>query len=88
MPNDAKLGLVIGLGLVIAVAVIYFRSDSARAREEAPTATAVKPASATRQPPPRGQARATKARPAVQSETSEPAQPEAQDTGDPEKRDP
>src|SRR5262249_8890269 len=63
MPNDAKLGLVVGLGLVIAVAVIYFRNDSSRKREETPAATVVKPASATRQPPPpRGQARAPKAR--------------------------
>jgi nucleoid-associated protein YgaU len=28
MPNDVKLGLVIGVGLVIAVAVIFFRKDS------------------------------------------------------------
>ena len=68
MPNDAKLGLVIGLALVIAVAVIYFGNNSSRRREEAPAATAVKPAAATRQPPPRGQARATKARPAVQTD--------------------
>jgi hypothetical protein len=27
MPNDAKLGLVIGVGLVIAVAVLFFRRD-------------------------------------------------------------
>jgi nucleoid-associated protein YgaU len=27
MPNDAKLGLVIGLGLVMVVAVIFFRRD-------------------------------------------------------------
>jgi nucleoid-associated protein YgaU len=27
MPNDAKLGLVIGVGLVIAVAVIFFRKE-------------------------------------------------------------
>jgi nucleoid-associated protein YgaU len=28
MPNDAKLGLVVGVGLVIAVAVVFFRRDS------------------------------------------------------------
>jgi nucleoid-associated protein YgaU len=28
MPNDAKLGLVVGVGLVIAVAVVFFRKDS------------------------------------------------------------
>lgn len=27
MPNDAKLGLVVGLALVIAVAVVFFRKD-------------------------------------------------------------
>ena len=27
MPNDAKLGLVVGVGLVIAVAVIFFQKD-------------------------------------------------------------
>jgi nucleoid-associated protein YgaU len=28
MPNDAKLGLVVGVGLVIAIAVVFFRRDS------------------------------------------------------------
>ena len=28
MPNDAKLGLVVGVGLVIAVAVVFFRKES------------------------------------------------------------
>ncbi len=27
MPNDAKLGLVVGVGLVITVAVVFFRKD-------------------------------------------------------------
>lgn len=27
MPNDAKLGLVVGVGLVMVVAVVYFRKD-------------------------------------------------------------
>jgi len=81
MPNDAKLGLLVGLGLVIAVAVIYFRNDSLRKREESPTATAVKPASATRQPPPRGQARSTRARPAVQDEPTSQAVPDLQEAG-------
>jgi nucleoid-associated protein YgaU len=27
MPNDAKLGLMVGLGLVIAVAVVFFRKE-------------------------------------------------------------
>ena len=28
MPNDAKLGLVVGVGLVIAVAVVFYRKDA------------------------------------------------------------
>jgi hypothetical protein len=66
MPNDAKLGLVIGLGLVIAVAVIYFRGDAGNPHEET-ASTAAKPAATHRQPPPRGQSRPTKARPAMQT---------------------
>jgi hypothetical protein len=82
VPNDAKLGLVIGLGLVIAVAVIYFRNDSSRKPEESPAATAVKPASATRHlPPPRGQARATKARPTVHADPAQQGGHELQTTG-------
>lgn len=27
MPNDAKLGLVVGLGLVLLIGVIFFRRD-------------------------------------------------------------
>jgi nucleoid-associated protein YgaU len=42
MPNDAKLGLVLGTGLVIIIAVVFFRRDSATAREgpEQPAAAA------------------------------------------------
>lgn len=29
MPNDAKLGLVVGVGLVITVAVVFFRKEPA-----------------------------------------------------------
>jgi len=28
MPNDAKLGLVVGVGVVIAIGVIYYRRDA------------------------------------------------------------
>jgi nucleoid-associated protein YgaU len=75
MPNDAKLGFLIGLGLFIAVAVVYFRSDGARNREESPAATSVKPAPASHQPP-RGQTRPTKARPAVHADEIEQAKTE------------
>jgi hypothetical protein len=31
MPNDAKLGLVVGVGIVIAVAVVFFRKEAGAA---------------------------------------------------------
>jgi hypothetical protein len=42
MPNDAKLGLVVGVGLVLTVAVVFFRKDALNP----PPAVAVKPVSA------------------------------------------
>ena len=47
MPNDAKLGLIVGVGLVIGVAVVFFRKDLGppQGPGEAPLAT---PLSATR----------------------------------------
>src|SRR5437762_93534 len=42
MPNDAKLGLAVGVGLVIAVAVIYYRTETAAATAD-PAATIVQP---------------------------------------------
>ena len=45
MPNDAKLGLVAGVALVIAVAVVYFHNDltAAKTRGDAAAATVVSP---------------------------------------------
>lgn len=44
MPNDAKLGLVVGVGLVIAVAVLCFRKDMpGQASLNGPSATIVRP---------------------------------------------
>ena len=52
MPNDAKLGMVVGVGLVIIVAVIFFRKDTTAADA---FATIPKSAPAVTQPaPPRG----------------------------------
>lgn len=43
MPNDAKLGLVLGVSLVIAVAVIFFRKDlPSNGKSTDPSATIVK----------------------------------------------
>lgn len=41
MPNDAKLGLVLGVGLVIAVGVVFFRRDLAPPRADEPAPSAV-----------------------------------------------
>jgi len=73
MPNDAKLGLVLGVGLVIAVAVVFTRKDAAATAshggENAPAA--VNPATPVR-PSPRGQFRPTEAKPtSQQDETAE-----------------
>src|SRR4051794_32866771 len=40
MPNDAKLGLVVGVGLIIAAAVFCFRKDETAG---SPAATSVRP---------------------------------------------
>jgi hypothetical protein len=47
MTKDAKLGLVIGIALVIVIAVVFFRKDVATAKAAATesTAAAVKPKS-------------------------------------------
>ena len=62
MPNDAKFGLAVGIGLVILVAVVFFHKEpsasvppaAAVSAQEAPPANAVSPAPArhgTRPPP-------------------------------------
>jgi hypothetical protein len=44
MSNDAKLGLVVGVGLVIVVAVVFFRPDRVAEAPSAATSAAVVPA--------------------------------------------
>jgi hypothetical protein len=43
MSNDAKLGLVLGVAIVVVIALVFFRSDSAAARlpaeKSSPTAS-------------------------------------------------
>jgi nucleoid-associated protein YgaU len=46
MPNDAKLGLVLGVTLVIAVAVVFFRRDLATAQPNEEPTSAVNGAAA------------------------------------------
>jgi hypothetical protein len=57
MPNDAKLGLVCGVGLVIAIAVVFYRKDAAP-RPPAEPASINKPPA----PPTDGSRRSAQAR--------------------------
>ncbi len=41
MPNDAKLGLVVGLGLVLLIGVVFFRGDLVVSAPAAIPATSV-----------------------------------------------
>ncbi len=63
MPNDAKLGLVLGVVLVIVVAVVYFRKDLLSTDSpDTATPSAVAPGNAAGQRGGRGATRATPAR--------------------------
>jgi nucleoid-associated protein YgaU len=77
MPNDAKLGLVIGVGLVITVAVIFFRKDDLAAHPAPePDAGAAQAVTSTSFPAvPRDQLRPTPARTAIR--TAEGREPDA-----------
>ena len=68
MPNDAKLGLIVGVGLVIGVAVVYFRKDLPDPPGE--TAAYAAPVSSTRAAPanPRGAYRPVRAKAVNQGE--------------------
>jgi hypothetical protein len=69
MPNDAKLGLIVGVGLVIGVAVVFFRKDVGPP-EKPGEPSYVTPVSATRAAPatPRGSYRSVKAKAVTQEE--------------------
>jgi len=58
MPNDAKLGLVLGLAVVIAIGVVYYRKDQGGAVP--PDSAAI---SADADGDPRSQYRSTRGRP-------------------------
>jgi len=64
MPNDAKLGMIVGVGLVIAIAVVFFRKDgsSGQTAAEAPVSANKQVAARARQP------RAIQAKTAIQNE--------------------
>src|SRR5437660_4848038 len=69
MPNDAKLGLIVGIGLVIGVAVVFFRKDLGPP-EKPGEPSYVTPVSATRAAPstPRGTYRSAKAKAVTQED--------------------
>jgi nucleoid-associated protein YgaU len=69
MPKDAKLGLIVGVSLVITVGLVFFRKDSLGnpAVDEPPAATVVRPPAPSQSAVPRGQLRPTRARTANQS---------------------
>ncbi len=48
MPNDAKLGLVLGMGLVIAIGVVFYRKEPGQASTPVATPAAVTPGAAPR----------------------------------------
>jgi hypothetical protein len=60
MPNDAKLGLVVGVGLVIAVAVVFFQKE--------PDVTPAAKAATAAAPSPAGQLRTVKAKNTARTE--------------------
>src|SRR5262245_13875186 len=53
MPNDAKLGLVVGVGLVVAITVVYFRKEPPAPAGQAPAGavTPSRPAPVAARPP-------------------------------------
>lgn len=63
MPNDAKLGLVVGVGLVIAVAVVYTRKDASEVEPPPGETAAVMTSPAAAPVPVRSGHRPTRAQP-------------------------
>jgi hypothetical protein len=80
MPNDAKFGLVCGVGLVIAVAVVFFRREAPLIALPSGPAAIGKPANEPNPPPPPPQRQPIIARPTGSSsdEPFLPQLPEAQ----------
>lgn len=73
MPNDAKLGMFLGVAVVIAIAVVYFRKEGSAALPLAGEATAAVHAPQAPPPPSQRLTRPVKARPTRQVDgTAEP----------------
>jgi hypothetical protein len=68
MPNDAKLGLVVGVGLVVVIAVVFCRREPASPRPAgAPAAAAVAPTASHVPLSPAGKLRLVPANPTAAS---------------------
>jgi hypothetical protein len=52
MPNDVKLGLVLGLGLVVLISVVYFRKEPPVGPAVEPAVSAANPAATGKMNPP------------------------------------
>jgi nucleoid-associated protein YgaU len=65
MPNDAKLGLVCGVGLVIVVAVVFFRKDGSNGAAPADPAAIGKPSVPAPPATPEAEPRPAPARPGL-----------------------
>jgi nucleoid-associated protein YgaU len=72
MPNDAKLGLVVGVALVVVIAVVFFRREPAAADPGAGRAAAVTPAGTESAPSPRNHLRPFPADPTASSRPGPP----------------
>ena len=83
MPNDAKLGLVVGVGLVLTVAVIFFRKDLITRKPNADPAAAstIGPVKAPPAASPRGLARPARARPASRVDGAASGEPRQRQEG-------
>jgi nucleoid-associated protein YgaU len=71
MPNDAKLGLIVGVGVVLAVAVVFFRKDTLELPTVESTATAASVGPANAAPPPSTPGRTIKGRATGQTQETD-----------------
>jgi hypothetical protein len=79
MPNDAKLGLAVGVGLVICIAVAYYRTESVAAPAN-PAATIDKQEADAPPEPPLRKAERTPATSTARAESDVPAKPASRRT--------
>jgi nucleoid-associated protein YgaU len=79
MPNDAKLGLIVGVAMVVGVAAMFFRKDHPEqatasaamrsTRDDRPAVAANRPAAPAATPPRTPPTRSVKARPVSRSDS-------------------